>query len=164
MKNSKSFFLVFLVLIFSCTPKKAKDFKPTKTLKTILKDKKLEQRFSNFRIDNVYLFTGIEKRESFMKFSQETNVDDLILFMECEKPIIRCFAFKILAEKNYAKIRELLSKHINDNDLVEIYRGHCIRMETKVKLYMLEQLSPFSHNDYRFSKSEHNKIYKDFSN
>lgn len=164
MKNSKSFLLVFSVLVFSCTSKKEKDFRPTTTLKSILKDKKLEQRFSDFRMDNVYLYTEIGERESFIKFYQETNVNDLILFTECEKSIIRCFAFKMLAEKNYGKIRELLSEHLNDNYLVEISRGRCIRMEIKVKLYMLEQLSPFSHNEYRFSKSEYDKIYKDFSN
>lgn len=148
-------------MILSCE-KKVDNFAPTIKLEELLKNEKLNKAYSEFRIDNVVLFSEIEKRESFLKFAKETNNDFLISLTECEKPIIRCFAFKALVQKDYPKIREVLFKHKYDNERVEYLSGRCIRMSVPVKDYMLQQLDPYSKNRYCFNKTEYKQIQKDF--
>lgn len=159
---NQGFGLMILFLIFSCNGK-MEDFKPTVKLDSILKNKRLDKKYADFRLHNVYLYSGIEKRESFIKFSKETSIDDLILMTECEKPIIRCFAYKMLIEKDYPKIRELLFKHQNDSETIDVYHLPCIRMNQGVKFYMLQQLDPFSKSKMKFNRVEYYRVLDDFS-
>ncbi len=160
--HDQGYGLMIMFLIVSCNGK-VESFKPTVKLDSILKNKKLNKNFADFRLDNIYLYSGIEKRESFIKFSKETNIDDLVLMTECENPIIRCFAYKMLVEKDYSKIRELLFKHQNDNETIDVYHPPCTRMNQSVKFYMLQQLEPFSDCKMRFNKGEYNSFLADFS-
>ena len=146
--------------MLSCNKKE--DFKPTVKLDLILKNEKLKKDYNEFRIDNAYLFSGMEKKQSFIKFSRETNIDELVLMTECEKPIVRCFAFKVLVEKDYSKIREVLFKHLHDNDYIDVYHPPCVRMNEMVKVYMLQQLDPFSNSKMKFNRTEYDRIYADF--
>lgn len=160
MNITRLTYFILLFLMFSCSKKE--NFKPTFKLETILKNEKLKKDYAEFRIDNVYLYLGIEKRKSFIKFCGQTSINDLILLTECEKPIIRCFAFKMLVEKDYSKIRELLFKHRHDNEYLDVYHPPCIRMNETVKSYMLQQLGPFSNSKMKFNRVEYDKIFADF--
>lgn len=160
MSIKKIAFLILLTFIFSCSRKK--DYRPTVKLDSILKNEKLKKDYTEFRFDNVYLVLGIEKKESFIKFSRKASIDDLVLMTECEKPIVRCFAFKILVEKDYPKIRELLFKHKNDNEHLDVYHPPCIRMNEMVKGYMLKQLEPFSNSKMKFNRADYVKVMADF--
>jgi len=160
MGIKKIAFLILLLFIVSCSRKT--DYKPTVKLDSILKNEKLKKDYAEFRFDNVYLVLGIEKKQSFVKFSKEASIDDLVLMTECEKPIVRCFAFKVLAERDYSKIRELLFKHQNDNEYLDVYHPPCVRMNEMVKVYMLQQLDPFSNCKMKFSRAEYDQILADF--
>ncbi|MDQ6530757.1 hypothetical protein [Flavobacterium sp. LHD-85] len=160
MSIKKIAFLILFTFIFSCSKKE--DFKPTVKLDSILKNEKLKKDYAEFRFDNIYLFSGIEKKESFMKFSREASIDDLVLMTECEKPIVRCFAFKILVEKDYPKIRELLFRHKNDNEYLDVLHPPCVRMNEMVKVYMLQQLDPFSNSKRKFNRADYDKVVADF--
>ena len=52
-------------------------------------------------------------------------------------------------------------RHKNDEKIVKEY-GRCVEFNRPVKDYMLIQLEPFSESEYRFSKTEYQKIKKDF--
>ena len=160
MNITRLTYFILLFLIFSCSKKQ--DFKPTVKLDAILKKEKLKNDFNEFRLDNIYLYLGIEKRQSFIKFCEQTSISDLILLTECEKPIVRCFAFKMLVIKDYSKIRELLFKHRNDNEYLDVYHPPCVRMNEMVKVYMLQQLSPFSDSKMKFNRAEYDQIWTDF--
>jgi len=160
MKYFKIYFLVSLFLI-GCNHK-IENYEPTAKLDSILRNDKFNQIYYEFRNDNVGLSSGIEKKESFIKFAKETNNDVLISLTDCEKPIIRCFAFKALVEKGYPNIRDILSKHKNDNEFVEYRASQCIRMNEMVKFYMVQQLHPYSDNKNKFSKTEYEKINEVF--
>jgi len=141
---------------------KKENYKPTVKLDSILKNEKLRKDYTEFRFENVCLSLGMEKKQSFVKFLKKTSIDDLLLMTECEKPIVRCVAFKILAERNYSRIHELLFKHQNDNEYLEVYYPPCIRMNEMVKVYMLEQLGPFSDSKMKFNRAEYDQIWADF--
>lgn len=160
MGTEKIKYFILLFFLVSCNTNK--DFKPTVKLDSILNNEKSKKGYDAFRLDNVYLVLGIEKKQSFIKFSKETTIDNLILMTECEKPIVRCFAFKVLVEKDYSKIRELLLKHRNDNEYLDVYHPPCTRMNEMVKSYMLKQLDPFSNNKMKFDRVEYDQIFADF--
>lgn len=161
MKCFKTFCIGLFFVILSCE-KKVDNFAPTIKFEELLKNAKLNKAYSEFRIDNVGLFSGIEERESFMKFARETNNDVLISLTECDKPIIRCYAFKALVEKDYPYIRQVLFKHKKDNEFIEYGAGQCIRMKRTVSSYMLLQLDPYSKSKNKFTKTEYDKIQKVF--
>ena len=160
MKYFKIYFLALIFLI-GCNHK-SKNYEPTTKLDSFLKNSDFSQVYYEFRNDNVGLSSGIEKSESFIKFAKETNNDVLISLTDCERPIIRCFAFKALVEKGYPNIREILFKHKNDNEFVEYTASQCIRMNEMVKCYMMQQLHPYSDNKNKFTKTEYEKIKEIF--
>ncbi|WDF65785.1 hypothetical protein [Flavobacterium sp. KACC 22763] len=161
MKCYKIFYVFLLFTLLSCE-KKIENFSPTTKLDGILKNDDLSKVYYDFRIENPYLSYLLKDRASFKKFVNEVETNDLVLLTECEKPMIRCFAFKALIEQNYPKIREMLFRHKYDNEKVEYLAGRCIRMDISVKNYMLQQLSPFSGNKYSFNRSEYREIQKEF--
>ncbi|MTH16845.1 hypothetical protein [Flavobacterium sp. LC2016-01] len=138
------------------------NFIPTTKLDVILKNDNLGKAYYDFRTENPYLSYLLKDRASFKKFVSEVEANNLVLLTECEKPMVRCFAFKALVEQNYPKIREILFRHKFDNQEVNYLAGRCIRMDISIKDYMLQQLSPFSGNEYSFSRSEYKEIQKEF--
>lgn len=161
MKCCKILCVFILFALLSCE-KKIENFSPTTKLDRILKNDDFSRVYYDFRIENPYLTYLLKDQVSFIKFVNEVETNDLVLLTECEKPMIRCFAFKALIEQNYPKIREMLFRHKHDNEKVEYLAGRCIRMDISVKNYMLEQLSPFSGNKYSFNRSEYKEIQKEF--
>jgi DNA topoisomerase IA len=151
-----------MVFILSCE-KEIENFKPTTKFENILKNEKLNKTYWKFRNKNIYLFRELENSESFINFINETNIEELISLTECEKPIIRCFAFKALVEKDYPEIRKILFQHKNDNEIIIEY-SRCLKFQQPVKSYMLRQLEPFADTKYRYSKTEYAEIEKDFYN
>ncbi|MWB96352.1 hypothetical protein GON26_18470 [Flavobacterium sp. GA093] len=154
-------FLVIILFLASCEQKK-EGFKPTEKLDLILKNDKLNKAYSDFRMEDVYLSSDLENQDNFIKFINETNTNDLLSLTECEIPIVRCFAFKALVEKDYPYIRQVLFKHKNDNEFIEYGAGQCIRMKRTVSSYMMLQLDPYSKSKNKFTKIEYNKIQKEF--
>ncbi len=157
----KYFIVLSIIFLALSCGKETENFKPTTNLENILKDKKLNKIYYEFRLNNVYLTNRIDTIKSFQKFVAETGVKELVSLTECEQPIVRCFAFKALVEKKYPEIRNILLRHKNDEKIVKEY-GRCVEFNRPVKDYMLIQLEPFSESEYRFSKTEYQKIKKDF--
>jgi hypothetical protein len=155
--NKYIYILSFLVLTLSCG-KDVENFKPTTKLENILKNKKLSKVYYEFRNENIYLTLSIDTVRSFKKFVKNTTVKDLISLTECEKPIIRCFAFKALVEKDYPDIIKILFRHKYDEENVEEFQGRCIRMNMPAKSYMLNKLRPFA----SYKNKEYIELEKEF--
>src|SRR6187431_339672 len=105
--NKYFYILLIVVLIVSCG-KDVEIFMPTTKLENILKNKKLAKVYYEFREENIYLTLRIDTAKSFKKFVAETSIKELISLTECERPVVRCFAFKALIEKDYPEIRNIL--------------------------------------------------------
>ncbi|HLF53203.1 hypothetical protein [Flavobacterium sp.] len=157
----KSICLLFIIIFLPSCEKEIKSFKPTTKLENIMKNVELKNTLWDLRVENTCLTREIEKDESFKTFLKKTNDKDLISLTECEIPLIRCFAFKALVEKEYPGIREILLRHINDNEIVKL-KNYDIELSLTVKSYMLEQLNPFSKTKNRFNKTEYIKIQDSF--
>jgi hypothetical protein len=162
MKYLNIIILVSSFFFISCNNKEVKSFKPTTKLDLILKNKKLSKTYYEFRIENDRLQSRVEENESFLKFINNTSIDELIIFTKCDSPVVRCFAFKALVEKKYPKIREILFEHKNDNETVIEYSPPCLQFKMPVKNYMLNQLDPFSKTKYKFNKAEFLAIQERF--
>lgn len=154
------YIISIIFFIVSCN-KEVKNFKPTTKLENILKDGNLNKTFYEFRLKNVFLTRGIDTTKSFKTFVKNTNFKELINLTECEKPLIRCFAFKALIEKKYPNIRSLLFRHKNDKESIEVI-NQCVRLNESVNFYMLSQLDPFAKTKYRFNKKEFDEVRRDF--
>lgn len=158
----KSISLLFIIIFLSSCEKEIKSFKPTTKLEIIMNNVELKNTIVNLRIENAYLTRDIEKGESFKKFLKDTNNKNLISLTECEISLIRCFAFRALVEKEYPGIREILFRHINDNEIVKL-KNYDMEFNLTAKSYMLEQVNPFSKAKYRYNKTEYNKIQNSFN-
>ena len=154
------YILLLLLLIHSCG-KEVEKFTPTTRLARLLKNEKLRKNYYELRLQTA-LVSRLDTVRSFKKFSTATTVEELISLTHCEKPIVRCFAFKALVEKDYPKIKDLLLEHQHDEEMVIEY-SRCIALHTPVKFYMLSQLEPCAKTKYCFSRNEYERIQKDFS-
>jgi hypothetical protein len=155
--NKYFYILSIVILIVSCG-KDVEIFKPTTNLKNILKNEKLGKVYYEFRKENIYLTLGIDTVKSFKKFVAETSIKELISLTECDRAVVRCFAFKALVEKDYPEIRKILFRHKYDEENVEEFHGQCIRMTLPVKTYMLNKLRPFA----SYKNKEYLELEKDF--
>lgn len=157
--NKYFYILSFVVLIISCR-KDVEVFKPTTKLENLLKNEKLGKVYYEFRKENISLALGIDTAKSFKKFVSETSIEELISLTECDRPVVRCFAFKALVKKNYPDIRKILFRHKYDEENVEEFHGRCIRMNLPVKIYMLNKLQPYA----SYKNKEYLDFEKDFMN
>jgi peroxiredoxin family protein len=155
---NKYFYILSIVVLAVSCGKEVGIFKPTTKLENILKNEKLGKVYYEFRKKNIYLTLGIDTVKSFEKFVAETSIKELISLTECERPVVRCFAFKALVEKDYPEIRKILFRHKYDEENVEEFHGNCIRMNIPVKIYMLNELRPFA----SYKNEEFLKLEKDF--
>jgi hypothetical protein len=155
--NKHFYILLIVVLTVSCG-KDVEIFKPTTKLENILKNKKLAKVYYEFREENIYLTLRIDTAKSFKKFVAETSIKELISLTECERPVVRCFAFKALIEKDYPAIRNILFRHKYDEENVEEFQGRCIRINFPVKTYMLNKLRPFA----SYKNKEYLELEKEF--
>jgi hypothetical protein len=151
------YILCFIVLTVSCG-KDVENFKPTTKLENILKNKNLAKAYYEFRNENISLTLAIDTARSFKKFVEDATVEDLISLTECDKPVVRCFAFKALVQKDYADIKKILFRHKYDEENVEEFQGRCIRMNMPVKIYMLNKLRPFA----SYKNKEYIELEKEF--
>lgn len=158
----KLIFILTIFLFLSCE-KKVENFKPSITLKEIIKDEKRKKIIWDFLLKNHGINRAKNKNKELEILYDNLTEKELIQITECEITLLRCIAFKRLVETNYNGIREILFKHINDNDIISEF--YCdIVFEEPVKIFMLNQLEPFSKSKYRFSKEEFEKIKNAFFN
>ena len=157
---NKSICIFFLMIFLSCD-KEVKTFTPTTKIESIHKNVELKDVLWNLRFEKPCLILEIEEDESFKNFLKKAGIKNLILLTECEIPLVRCFAFKALVEKRYPKIREVLLRHVNDNEMV-ILKNYDVELNLPVKSYMLEQLSPFSRAHNRYDEVEFAKMKNSF--
>ena len=159
---NKYFYILSLTFLIVSCGKESESFKPTTTLKLLLKNEKLNRTYYEFRTEKVFLESRLDTVKSFKKFVAETSVEELVSLTECEQPVVRCFAFKALVEKDYPEIRKVLFRHKSDNEIIKQY-SRCIELHESVKNYMLIQLEPFAKTKYRFSRTEYDAVQKDFN-
>jgi hypothetical protein len=155
---NKCFYILLIVVLLVSCGKDVEIFKPTTKLENILKNKKLAKEYYEFREENIYLTLRIDTVKSFKRFVAETSIKELISLTECERPVVRCFAFRALIEKDYPEIRNILFRHRYDEENVEEFQGHCIRMNFPVKTYMLNKLRPFA----SYKNKEYLELEKEF--
>ena len=112
--------------------------------------------------DSVLFDRSIYKYVNLLKVA--TN-EDLVHLTYHEKPIVRCYAFTGLAERNYPKIRDVFFDHINDTtQTVYINAGH-LQDYTFVRTYMLLTLHPVSSKSkYKFTRPEFDPIFEKYYN
>lgn len=156
--NKYFYLLSFALLIISCA-KDNKNFTPTTKLENILKDKRLNKTYYEFRLEKPYLEVFIDTTKAFKKFISNTKIEELLMLTECEQPIVRCIAFKALVEKDYPEIKKILYRHKNDEEIVNVY-SRCIELHTPVKSYMLELLRPFASNKNKEFLEMEKEFYK----
>ena len=69
--------------------------------------------------------------ENFEKLKEKTTDEELIILTEHKYPVVRCYSFQALAERNHYKTYDILLKHLTDNDRVKTIRG-CIASSQSV--------------------------------
>src|SRR5690606_27645697 len=89
--------------------------------------------------------------------------EDLVYLTYHRKPLIRCYAFTGLVEKNYPKIRDVFFDHLNDTvQKVYINAGH-LQNHSLVRTYMMLELHPVSSkSDYKFTRPEFDSIFEKY--
>ncbi|WP_281635811.1 hypothetical protein [Flavobacterium marginilacus] len=160
----KRILLILMILLFlNCAKKveKEKSFEPTILLKEIIKNERVKNIIWDFRLTNIEINRSGKQNKKYEVFRNELTEEELIQITECEIPLLRCIAFKTLVERDYINIRKILNKHKNDNDLVKGHYYDVLRSE-QVKSFMLNQLSPFSNSEFKFSKKEFTKLQDEF--
>ena len=155
--------ILMILLFFNCAKKveKEKRFEPTTLLKEIIKEEKVKNIILNFRLTNIEVNRNGKQNEEYEIFRNELTEKELIQITECEVPLLRCIAFKTLAERDYRNIRKIFNRHVNDYDLV---KGHYydVLLSEPVRIFMLNQLSPYSNSKYKFSKKEFRRIQDEY--
>ncbi|MEZ7498750.1 hypothetical protein QO200_08360 [Flavobacterium sp. Arc3] len=154
--------LVFF-LLFNCAEKEEKDkiFQPTILLKEITKNERVKKIIWNFRLTNIEINRSGKQNKEYEIFRNNLTENELLEITECEVPLLRCIAFKTLVEREYRNIRNILTRHKNDNDLVKGHYYDLLRSEP-VRDFMINELSPYSNSKYRFSKKEFRKIQDEY--
>ncbi|KAF2327395.1 hypothetical protein [Flavobacterium daemonense] len=157
--------MLILLLFFSCAKKEAKkeNFQPTILLKEITKNEKVNKIIWDFRLTNIEINRSGKQNKEYEIFRNNLTEKELIQITECEVPLLRCIAFKTLVERHYINIRKIFNRHINDYALV---KGHYydVLLSEPVKIFMLNQLSPFSNSKFKFSKKEFRKMQDEYYN
>ena len=155
--------ILMILLFFNCAKKveKEKRFEPTTLLKEIIKEEKGKNIILNFRLTNIEVNRNGKQNEEYEIFRNELTEKELIQITECEVPLLRCIAFKTLVERDYRNIRKIFNRHVNDYDLV---KGHYydVLLSEPVRIFMLNQLSPYSNSKYKFSKKEFRRIQDEY--
>ena len=155
--------ILMILLFFNCAKKveKEKRFEPTTLLKEIIKEEKVKNIILNFRLTNIEVNRNGKQNEEYEIFRNELTEKELIQITECEVPLLRCIAFKTLVERDYRNIRKIFNRHVNDYDLV---KGHYydVLLSEPVRIFMLNQLSPYSNSKYKFSKKEFRRIQDEY--
>jgi hypothetical protein len=160
----KRFILILTVLLlFNCAKKeeKEKHFQPTILLKEITKDERVKNIIWDFRLTNLEINRSGKQNKEYEIFRNSLTEKELVQLTECEVPFLRCIAFKTLVERDSINIRKIFYKHINDYDLV---KGHYydVLLSEPVKMFMLNQLSPYSNSKFKFSKKEFRKMQDEY--
>ena len=159
----KRILLTLMILLFLKCAKKVeeKSFEPTILLKEIIKDERAKNIIWDFRLTNIEINRSGKQNKEYEVFRNELTEKELIQITECEIPLLRCIAFKTLVERDYINIRKIFNRHVNDYDLV---KGHYydVLLSEPVRMFMLNQLNPYSNSKYKFSKKEFRKIQDEY--
>ncbi|MBC5863154.1 hypothetical protein [Flavobacterium turcicum] len=151
--------ILMILLFFNCATKdeKEKHFQPTILLKEIIKDERVKNIIWDFRLTNIEINRSGKQNKEYELFRNNLTDIELVQITECEVPLLRCIAFKTLVERDYVNIRKIFNRHLNDYDLV---KGHYydVLLSEPVKIFMLNQLSPYSNSKFKFSKEEFRKM------
>ena len=154
---------LIVLLLFNCAKKdeKEKQFQPTILLKEIIKTERVKNIIWDFRLTNLEINRSGKQNTEYEVFRNNLTEKELVQITECEVPLLRCIAFKTLVERDYKNIRKIFKRHVNDYDLV---KGHYIDvlLSEPVKIFMLNQLSPYSKSKFKFSKKEYRKMRDEY--
>ena len=152
-----------VLLFFNCVKKdeKEKYFQPTILLKEIIKNERVKNIIWDFRLTNLEINRNGKQNKEYEIFRNNLTDIELVQITECEVPLLRCIAFKTLVERDYVNIRKIFNRHLNDYDLV---KGHYydVLISEPVKIFMLNQLSPYSDSKFKFSKKEFRKMQDEY--
>lgn len=154
---------LMVLLFFNCAKKdeKEKHFQPTKLLKEIIKNERVKNIIWDFRLTNLEINRSGKQNKEYEIFRNNLTDIELVQITQCEVPLLRCIAFKTLVERDYVNIRKIFNRHLNDYDLVKGHYYDVLRSEP-VKIFMLNQLSPYSNSKFKFSKKEFRKMQDEY--
>ena len=94
-------------------------------------------------------------------FKSVATTNELVLLTDDSNPIIRVYAFRALADRNYSKIQEIFYRHKLDTvRRYDITPGSCIMMKLGVNQFMLDNLHPVgSKCKFKFTKEEFDRLF-----
>jgi hypothetical protein len=154
---------LIVLLLFNCAKKDEKDkhFQPTILSIEIIKNERVKKIIWNYRLTNLEINRSGKQNKEYEIFHNNLTEKELVQITECEIPLLRCIAFKTLVERDYINIRKIFNRHLNDYDLV---KGHYYDMliSEPVKIFMLNQLSPYSNSKFKFSKKEFREMQDEY--
>lgn len=154
---------LIVLLLFNCVKKDEKDkhFQPTILLKEIIKNERVKNIIWDFRLTNLEINRSGKQNKEYEIFRNNLTEKELVQITECEVPLLRCIAFKTLVEQDCINIRKIFNRHLNDYDLV---KGHYydVLISEPVKIFMLNQLSPYSNSKFKFSKKEYRAMQDEY--
>ncbi|MES2805523.1 MAG: hypothetical protein V4652_08160 [Bacteroidota bacterium] len=154
---------LIVLLLFNCVKKDEKDkhFQPTILLKEIIKNERVKNIIYDFKLTNLEINRSGKQNKEYEIFRNNLTKKELVQITECEVPLLRCIAFKTLVEQDCINIRKIFNRHLNDYDLV---KGHYydVLISEPVKIFMLNQLSPYSNSKFKFSKKEYRAMQDEY--
>ena len=145
--------LLFILLTFSfCTQK----------MKTYQLDKKVQTLVDSLSQEKIVLMDDTKEIKKFQALLDVTSDKDLLYLTDHEKTVIRCYAFRGLAERNYIDIKEIFYKHLKDTaSIINYMTGTCLPLKVPVNDFMLDQLHSFgSKCKYKLDRTEYEKYAK----
>ncbi|WP_284652579.1 hypothetical protein [Flavobacterium terrisoli] len=151
MRKHSLIFLLFVQMLFSfCSRQTEKD----------KLDKKVQIAVDSLSKEKLVLLDETSENRKFKALQNIASNDDLVFLTEHDNALLRCYAFRGLAERNYSEIRELFHTHLKDTATVTVHlSGTCTRVKMPVHGFMLDQLHPSAKCKYKLSRSEYDKYF-----
>lgn len=101
-----------------------------------------------------YVISDEKSNKRFRDLINNASIEDFVYLSNYKVPEIRCYAFIVLANKNYSRIQDIFYEHLNDSALVTDRYSDIVSDES-VARYMLDKLHPVgSRSKFRFSRKE----------
>jgi HEAT repeat protein len=87
-----------------------------------------------------------EQWRRFKRLREEASEDELLALVEHKDVVVRCYAFRALAERESPQVFPILVRHLGDTHVVRTLSG-CIEWSEKAADYFLATVSP-RHRDF----------------
>lgn len=125
--------------------------------------KKVEKIVIEIAEENVYCssavgFAGEETKQwkRFERLQRDANDMELKYLTSHKNPVVRCYAFQALADRNNSEIFEILIDHLNDDENVSTFIG-CIVSSQLVGDFFLNAVNPKYIPETEYELNERNQ-------